>query len=532
MHRLIEEIGETSNEATWGRVLSRCQSHSHEAAHLDRRGGSCLHAACSKNPPVSVVQAILQACRRNGEVVLERDKSGRTPLMIAISSSADLELIETLLKSSQRAASVRDHLGHLPLHLASIRFDNDQDALIRLLLNIFPEAAGRESNNGQTSLQCAIEAEASASVVELLVEGMWTRTISQTGKPTHGSHFQILNDAWTACPDAVAKDGNGLNPLFLAIRRNAGVEIIRCLVTASPHSTHTRDRGDGLPLRRAIEMQCSIEILECLCTSKLTVLDADKNIHNTALHGSLECGTAKEDIVRLLIRVAPEVAVARNTVRQTPLSLASQRFLGLRWNRRSQASVDQLWNIVVILMRAAYYGVPPDDDSLETPTLHAAIGLSQSLEIVTAAFDFYPEQASMRDKHGHYPLWLAIQYSPSSHRRDVILRALGLFPTAAQIPDPNGRFVLTLAAEQGVDGDILHQLWQAHPDAGKQLDPLHRLFPFQVAALPNAPNFSDLTLRYPNPTTKLQNDLNQLSAIFELLLSDPSLLLSAGHDQS
>jgi hypothetical protein len=114
-------------EEVWQPILERCLSHPHEAAQLDRRGGSCLHTVCSKHPPISVVRAILSACGRMTKVVWERDKSGRTPLIIAISCHANLELIQTLLDSNLRAASVPDHWGRLPLHWASSSYTNHKD---------------------------------------------------------------------------------------------------------------------------------------------------------------------------------------------------------------------------------------------------------------------------------------------------------------------------------------------------------------------------------------------------------------------
>jgi hypothetical protein len=95
------------------------------------------------------------------------------------------------------------------------------------------------------------------------------------------------------------------------------------------------------------------------------------------------------------------------------------------------------------------------------------------------------------------------------------------------MPNPNGRTALALAAEENVDVDILIRLWHAYPEAGKQLDPCYHLFPFQVAALTKKAKFSDPTLQFPDPTTKSQQDLNQVSAIFELLIAEPSVLCTS-----
>jgi ankyrin repeat protein len=167
-----QEEQQQQNRHNWNQIEERCRTHPHEAAHLDRRGRTCLSAACAKKPPVSTIQAILQACGRHGETILERDKHGRTPLTIAISSNADLEVIATLLEKCPKAASVNDHLGHLPLHLACEGYDAGQVELVRDLLHAFPGAASRESFNGRTPLHSAMEGRAPVQVVEQLVKGM------------------------------------------------------------------------------------------------------------------------------------------------------------------------------------------------------------------------------------------------------------------------------------------------------------------------------------------------------------------------
>jgi hypothetical protein len=303
-----------------------------------------------------------------------------------------------------------------------------------------------------------------------------------------------------------------------------------------------------------MENRSPLNVLECLCTSKLTVLDVDR-VGHTALHADLECGSAREETVRLLTFMAPEVSLVENTCGETPLSLACQRFLGMRENRPSQSSLEvreKMWNMVTILMRAGYYGtsiiIMEEEEeattlTTTTPALHAAIALSLPYEIILTTFNYYWEQASIQDTNGNYALSLAIQSpssSPHTNKRDILLRLLALFPKAAQRTDRNGRTALALAAEGGVDVDILHQLWGACPDAGKQLDPVHSLYPFQVAAMTIKEETDDTnsaadpttTRAFPDPQTKnLESHLNQLSAIFELLLAEPSLL-SSGHQQT
>jgi hypothetical protein len=248
---------------------------------------------------------------------------------------------------------------------------------------------------------------------------------------------------------------------------------------------------------------------------------------NTALHGALQCETARECTVRLLTQTAPEVALAKNRYGETPLSLACHRYMRIRGHRRDRATVNQVWRIVVMLMRAAYYGYDCDNPT-KSPALHAALSLHVPLDIVMAALDCFPEQAVMPDRDGRYALWSAIQTPRApAQKREIILQTLQLFPDAARHPQKDGRMALSLAADaEGTGGEVLRKLWRANPDAGKQLDPLYKIYPFQVAALPK---------KITTDSSKGRGDdeeleLNQLSAIFELLLAEPSLLLPPKRD--
>ena len=101
---------------------------------------------------------------------MERDKHGRTPLVLAISSNADYPVIEYLVSVRPQAATVSDHLGQLPLHIACGVFEQQCEKLVELLIQAFPEAASRETFNGRTPLHAAMEARAPLTIVKQLVK--------------------------------------------------------------------------------------------------------------------------------------------------------------------------------------------------------------------------------------------------------------------------------------------------------------------------------------------------------------------------
>lgn len=196
MHELIAKIGigasadgTPNTEAAWKEIEARCKVKSrahHEASHYDRRGRTCLHAACAKKPPLFAIRALLDALKatEDSAILEKRDKHGRTPLLIAIADNADLAVISFLLQECPKAATVSDHSGFLPLMLAccdAAGYTDDgqtQLELVQMLLQSFPQAAQRESSDGRLALHMAVEGQAPAAVVSQLVQGMLVCYIS------------------------------------------------------------------------------------------------------------------------------------------------------------------------------------------------------------------------------------------------------------------------------------------------------------------------------------------------------------------
>ena len=550
MHELIAEIVLNDMSITdryqadrkWRRVQLRCQSHPTEASDLDRRGRTCLHSACAKRAPLAVVNAILQACGRHGEVVLERDKHGRTPLTLAVSSNASVSVIARLLKSSSRAAAVGDHSGDLPLHLACAGYDHDASDLVDRLLQAFPEGVARENNSGQTPLHLAIEAKAPFEMIKRLAD---------------------------TCPKAVTMDGCGLNPLFVAIRRNTQPRIIAALVRANPEATLSRDRGNGYPLRRAVENHMPLGILQMLATHPCIIADADSSLGNTILHNTLECGIPDERVVRALAAVFPQVALQPNRNGQTPIMIACRRFL--RTYQQDTAGEfltdavrcqSSLWNSLSHLLKAAHFGRIHDED----PILHAAVAAPVAPAVTDILLLEHPDQVKMNahvlDATGedcgegcHMPLLLAIRSLRQKNKPALVKKLLSMHTDAARTPLASGQTVLSVAAQaRAVDDTVLDEILLQHPSALRTMDTRFGLYPFQVAAIERDEQDKhmedDGTTGNDNGDSKLkfrcqckskglscnthpsdwdepvEEDNLQLTAVYKLLLHAPDLLVA------
>jgi len=486
-------------ERQWNAIQLRCQTHPEEASRLDRRGRTCLHAACAKKPPLAAIHALVKAC--NNTFLLDYDNHGRSPLHIAISSNASLDVIEFLLESEMRAASMQDHLGRLPLHLACIGYDHGQVELVRMLIPENPSACSYQSHNGRVPLHLAIEGGAPVQVIDLLVQ---------------------------ACPEAVEMNGCGMNSLFVAIQQNASLHTIKALVRARPQVTSRRDSGGAFPLRRAMEKHAPTALLECLCTSPEIVMDVDDHMNNTALHTAFECGIPQKSMVRLLVTIAPQVSILKCRSGHTPLTLACQKYV--RLVERGYSHSQSMWNSVSILLRAAKYGNEDLPSLLQTEdfVVHAAVSTLLPKKVVMTALTLNPEQALFPDFNRSYPLLLALTGPYEESKRDVVLQVLQQYPEAASVVSSDGRSMLSIAATaRSIHPDVITELLNANPDALRQLDPHVSLYPFQLAALEKdeAGSASDLHPRIRKEwENKVDQDILQVSVIFRLMVAAPDLV--------
>ena len=338
-----------------------------------------------------------------------------------------LQVIEFLLASEPKAAKKEDDLGRLPLHLACIGYDYGQKELIKMLLEANVRACIHETQNGRIPLIMAIEVGAPVEVVDLLVKN---------------------------CPETVEMNGCGMNSLFMAIR-GGNLNVIQTLVRAWPKITSSRDASGAYPLRLAMERHSSSAIVECLCTSPDIVMDTDSHMANTVLHAAFENGQVpRESVVRLLLKMAPQVSTLPCRSGHSPLTLACQKYVQLSERKES------VWNIVAMLLLAAKYGTR----HLDLPALldqkdfvvHAAVSTLLPKEVVMNALYLYPDQAGLSDCFGNYPFQLTLTSPYEGAKSDILLKLLDQYPEAATFRTQDDQSMLaTAATSQSVDERVI-----------------------------------------------------------------------------
>jgi hypothetical protein len=136
-----------------------------------------LHACCRFNPPLQIVQNILELLPESPSLV---DRMHRTPLHIAAGTRANLSIIQLLVNASPLTCAVRDVDGKTPLHLACDStcelFVGDEDCtrdpptydVLSTLIKAYLPALSLDDNEGTSALEHAILSDAPIKIVKYL----------------------------------------------------------------------------------------------------------------------------------------------------------------------------------------------------------------------------------------------------------------------------------------------------------------------------------------------------------------------------
>lgn len=143
----------------WRSVIARLEYNPDEACEelvgVMTRGGFAsgsgmtpLHYACERNPPLEVVEALIEA---NPEAVSQRMMPGGClPLHIACTWQSAPSVVSSLLRADPMTAKVVDELGNRPLHSAC--FSGAPFAVVQDLLATYSKAVLSRNNQGSQAI--------------------------------------------------------------------------------------------------------------------------------------------------------------------------------------------------------------------------------------------------------------------------------------------------------------------------------------------------------------------------------------------
>ncbi|KAL3761435.1 hypothetical protein ACHAWU_007394 [Discostella pseudostelligera] len=241
------------------------------------------------NLPEQLVRDIIEY---EPSAVHKLDIEGNLPLHMA-AASGNVIMIEELGRRFPGAASVQNHYGLLPLHLAVISY---QDLLattttctissVEFLLELFPGAVGVKDNDGNLPLHTAASALRGvdgARVVNLLLKAyhnwsMATVRVNNNPPPAVG----------------MCKNNAGETPLTRAIQSLAGKDMIEALL-----------QGDG---------------------GRLAALDKDSE-SRIALHLALDRNFHDASVVLSILKASPSTATIVDGDGMLPIQLACRNSL-------------------------------------------------------------------------------------------------------------------------------------------------------------------------------------------------------------
>ncbi|KAL7459767.1 hypothetical protein ACHAWC_011713 [Mediolabrus comicus] len=258
-------------------------------------------------------QLVLSIIDYDAGVVHKLDTEGYLPLHMA-AASGNIMMIKVLGEKFPAAASVQNHDGLLPLHLAvmSCALYSTGEYAVDLLLNLFPVAVVIKDNDGNTPLHTAAGALRGGigfNIISRLLrvhEDILSRnphffkSMSQPKIPKHFDDASVVtleteaDDTSTDCFISMMKNNSGETPLIRAIKSKAGRQVVEALLGAAGGS--------------------------------LAALDGNSS-YATALHLILRDEFYDPAVALSILKSAPSTAAIRDTRQQLPIELACSNSL-------------------------------------------------------------------------------------------------------------------------------------------------------------------------------------------------------------
>lgn len=113
----------------------------------DRYGSYPLHIALENGASFGVIRLLTEV---SPDVLLKRNKEGRTPLSVAVINNVQSTTIQYLIQKSHYSVGIEDNKKYLPLHHACLTKPSID--VIKNLTLIYPIAAHKVNIDGRTPL--------------------------------------------------------------------------------------------------------------------------------------------------------------------------------------------------------------------------------------------------------------------------------------------------------------------------------------------------------------------------------------------
>jgi len=349
-----------------------------------------------------------------------------------------------------------------------------------------------------------------------------------------GSWAALIERAVAQPQEAIWRDRCGNTSLHLACRRDPPVDVIVALLRANRLAASMQTIDWMTPLHLACYCGSSIDVVRLLIEANRDAVTSIDRRGRTPLH----CAAAgyrtpdKAEIIKLLLEIEPSNCRVSDDRGRTPLYLMLDdyaeeiheqiRTMKSNDNENMRASngdtditeeymgeLDQCWNCVQLLLKAAYHGTVADPlpNGEQFRIVHACIGVPGCPPyFIHLALHLWPEQVKAKDRYGNFPLHIAAA-CPRPIKSDtyyVIEAILTMYPEAARFPGYRGALPLKLAIES-------RKSW--NPDVKVILE----AYPAALATI-------DLNIQHYPDILEMISRRTTLNILYRVLLSKPEIL--------
>lgn len=210
----------------WSEVISRSRDVSpSEMLKRDSDGfnETSLHIALTLNPPMEVIQNLLQFADGHQATQIKEDRNGYLPLHCAIRYRSSFEVINLLVNTYKDGVSVRDKNQWSSIHLAS--YFNSDPEVVDLLLKTDSSLARMKTKQNALPLHIACQRRANRTIVKSLLRihpGAMKEHMRGQWSPLHLAIWheapdKVLTDLISACPEVtnMKTSSSGQTPLSL-----------------------------------------------------------------------------------------------------------------------------------------------------------------------------------------------------------------------------------------------------------------------------------------------------------------------------
>ena len=336
-----------------------------------------------------------------------------TPLFCALENKASVNVVAFLIDQDQEALHLESYkLGRTPLHVAASR--GAAIEVLQLLLRQRPEAVQEKDAWGKTPFACACAAvteyvdedrhQHMTAVLELLMDPTTMIEADRAGMlPLHiacaaGMNVENVELLLDEYPEAICTpDHMGRLPCHAACTNpRITVECLDVLVSAFPEALRTFDKMGSLPLHIAIQRKLPVAaILFLIEAEEGAVRTREGTTQMYPLHLAARSG-ADPAILERLADIYPKAIASVDTNGNTIFHLACMQ---------RQLTVDLA---ELLLGRCSYDAIRKVNEDQSLP-LHLAAQYRASLPVLQLLIDHYPEALLCQDKQGNIPLHKAFQ---------------------------------------------------------------------------------------------------------------------------